>query len=288
MNYVLFDLEWNRVVKAVKKKCPDEIIQIGAVKYNSQMQCIGTFNRLIEPVLYKKIEPTVSKLTGLGMDILKEEGIPFVKAIKEFKKFVGPDAILMSWGAQDAQILRSNCHFFNPNAKLSFLTKFVDVQRYVTHTLTKDKTGGNQVSVKMAADLTGIRYEEERLHDALVDATVSGMVFAKLFSYERLTTYIVDASSKNCSFKDTPVTDLNDKMVDKQIFKVRCPKCGRFARKKHGWSLVGSKFVSSHTCRKCRRQYLCTLEILKSYGNVMKYKKRIRLSKSEKNTNGKK
>ena len=285
MNYILFDLEWNRFVKAVKKRCPDEIIQIGAVKYNSQMKCVGTFNRLIKPVLYKKIEPTVEKLTGLDMPILNEEGVPFAKAIKEFKKFVGSGSILMSWGAQDAQILRKNCHFFNPDAKLSFLTNFVDVQRYVTHSLTKDKTGGNQLSVKLAADLTGIHYNEVRLHVALVDATISVMVFAKIYDREKLKKYIVDASTKGCTFKDIPVTDLNDKMVDKQIFKIRCPKCGRYTRKKHGWSLVGNKFVSSHLCRKCRKQYLCTVEISKSYGNVMKYKKRIRPVKPEKPQN---
>ena len=86
MDYIIFDLEWNRLVKSVKTRCPDEIIQIGAVKYNSQMQCIGSFNRLIRPVLYKKIEPTVRKLTGLDIPILKRDGVPFSKAIKEFKK----------------------------------------------------------------------------------------------------------------------------------------------------------------------------------------------------------
>ncbi len=282
MNYILFDLEWNRVVKAVKTRCPDEIIQIGAVKYNSQMKCVGSFNRLIKPVLYKKLEPTVERLTGLTMSVLNTEGVPFAKAIKEFKKFVGSGSVLMSWGAQDAQILRQNCHFFNPDARLAFLSNFVDAQRYITHILSTDKTGGNQLSVKMAADLTNISYNEERLHNALVDATISGMVFAKKFDRERLKKYIVDASTKSCTFKDVPVTDLNDKMVDKQIFKIRCPKCGRYTRKKHGWSLVGNKFVSSHLCRKCRRQYLCTVEISKSYGNVIKYKKRIRPIKTEK------
>ena len=86
MNYIVFDLEWNRLVKAVKTRCPDEIIQIGAVKYNSQMKCTGTFSRLIKPVLYKKIDPMVGNLTGLEMAILKSDGIPFAKAIKEFKK----------------------------------------------------------------------------------------------------------------------------------------------------------------------------------------------------------
>lgn len=282
MNYVVFDLEWNRLVKAVKLRCPDEIIQIGAVKYDSNMQCIGTFNRLISPVVYNRLEPTVEKLTGLSMSILKAEGVPFAKATKEFKKFIGTDSVLMSWGAQDAQILRKNCRFFNPDAKLTFMCDFVNVQRYVTHILTKDQTGGNQLSVKLAADMTGIHYEEERLHDALVDATVSGMVFAKIFDKELLQKYIVDASTKNCNFKDVPITDLSNKMVDKRAFKLRCPKCGRYMRKKEPWVLAGTKFVASHSCRKCRRQYLCSVEVLNAYGNIIKYKKRIRPVKTEK------
>ncbi len=282
MNYIIFDLEWNRFVKAVKKRCPDEIIQIGAVKYNSQMKCIGSFHRLISPVLYRRIEPTVARLTGLDMTVLKSEGVPFAKAIKEFKKFIGADSVLMSWGAQDAQVLRKNCHYYNADAKLSFMERFVDVQRYATHMLSKDQVGGNQLSVKMAADMTGICYNEERLHDALVDATVSGMVFTKIFDKEHMKKYIVDASTKNSIFKDVPILDMNDKMVDKQMFKLRCPKCGRYMRRKHSWSLLGNKFVANHVCRKCRRQYLCSVEILKAYGNVVKYKKRIRLAKPEK------
>lgn len=283
MDYILFDLEWNRFVKAVKKRCPDEIIQIGAVKYNSQMKCIGTFNRFVSPVLYKRIEPTVAKLTGLDMSVLKAEGVPFSKAIKDFRKFIGTDSVLMSWGSQDAQILRKNCHYFNPDAKLTFMTNYVDAQRYVTHALTKDKSGGNLLSVKLAADIAGISYNEERLHDALVDATVSGLVFTKIFSFDSIKKYIVDASDKSCDFKDVPILDMNDKMVDKKVFKIRCPKCGRYMRRKHGWALVGSKFAATHSCRKCRRQYLCSVEILKAYGNVVKYKKRIRLTKPEKN-----
>lgn len=282
MNYVIFDLEWNRLVKAVKTQCPDEIIQIGAVKYNSNMKCIGNFSRLIRPVLYKRLDSAVGSLTKLEFSILKRDGIPFSQAVKDFKKFIGQNSVLMSWGAQDVHILRSNCLYFNANTKLHFLKKFVDVQRYVTHLLSDKTQPGNQLSVKYAADLTGIRYDAESLHDALVDATVSGMVFAKLFDPERFNKYIVDASAKNFNFKDMPITDLNNKLVDKQVFKIRCPECGRFMRKKRGWYLNGNKFLSTHTCRKCRRQYICSVEILKTYGNIMKYKKRMKLVKPEK------
>ncbi len=276
MNYVIFDLEWNRFVKAVKSRCPDEIIQIGAVKYNSQMTCIGSFNKLVKPVLYKKIDPMVKKLTGLDMTVLNSSGVPFSKVIKEFKKFVGDDAVIMSWGSQDVKILRSNCVYFNPDIKLEFLKKYADVQRYVTHILSKNSSGGNQLGVKLAADMSGIKYNEKNLHNALVDADISGQVFAKLFNQETLKKYIVDASVKSGAFNDIPITDIDNKLIDKRIFKIRCPECGRYIRRKNGWQLNGNKFLSAHICRKCKVQYLCSVEIVKSYGNIIKYKKRIR------------
>lgn len=274
MNYVIFDLEWNRFTKAVKVRCPDEIIQIGAVKYNEKMEYMGSFKKFISPVLYKKMEPTVEKLTGLSISILKSEGISFADAVYDFVKFIGEDAVVMSWGSQDADILRKNCAYFCKELSLEFLKRFVDVQRYVTHILAEG--GNNQIGVKNAADKLGIDYEESKLHDALVDAEISGKVFAGIYDSEKIKKYIVDASVKSTSFKDVPITDLNSKLIDKSVFKIRCPECGRAIRKHFTWKLSGNKFVSCQSCRRCKKRYICSVEILKSYGNVIKYKKRIK------------
>ena len=274
MNYIIFDLEWNRFTKAVKVRCPDEIIQIGAVKYNENMEYIGSFKRYISPVLYRKMEPTVEKLTGLSISLLKKEGVPFETAAKEFIDFVGENAIIMSWGSQDANILRKNCTYFCKEVPTKFLKKFADVQRYVTNILSE--SGNNQIGVKAAADKLNITYEESKLHDALVDAEISGKVFAKIFNHDKFSKYIVDASSKSNSFKDVPITDLNSKLIDKSVFKIRCPECGRSIRKHYTWNLSGSKFISCQVCRRCRKKYFCSVEILKSYGNVIKYKKKIK------------
>ncbi len=274
MNYVIFDLEWNRFTKAVKMRCPDEIIQIGAVKYNENMEHIASFNRYVSPVLYKRMEPTVEKLTGLNIRTLKLEGIPFSEAADDFAKFIGKDSVVMSWGAQDADIFRKNYAYLNKKYTVDFLGKFVDVQRYVTHILSVN--GNNQIGVKTAADMLSISYEESKLHDALTDAEISGKVFAKIFDFIKLEKYVVDASKKGVSFKDVPITDLNSKMIDKTVFKIRCPECGRPIRKHYNWSLNGSKFVSCQVCRRCKKKYFCSVEILKSYGNVIKYKKKIK------------
>ncbi len=274
MNYVIFDLEWNRFTRAVKVRCADEIIQIGAVKYNENMECIGTFNRYIKPVVYKRMEPTVEKLTGLTTKILKSEGVPFSEAARDFIDFIGADAVIMSWGSQDADIFRKNCVYFDRTLPLDMLKSFVDVQRYVTNTLSVN--GNNQIGVKSAADALSIPYEENKLHDALIDAEISGKVFARIFDCKKLEKYIVDASKKGVSFKDVPITDLNSKYIDKTVFKIHCPECGHLIRKRYNWSLNGSKFVSCQICRRCKKRYFCSVEILKSYGNVIKYKKKIK------------
>ena len=274
MNYIIFDLEWNRYTKAVKLRCPDEIIQIGAVKYNEKMEHIASFNTYITPVLYRKMEPTVQKITGLSISLLKKEGILFSEAITKFKDFIGEDSVIMSWGFQDAEILRKNCAYFCKNMPTTFLKKFADVQRYVTNILSEN--GNNQIGVKTAADKLLIPYEESKLHDALVDAEISGKVFARIFNHEKFARYIVDASSKSNSFKDVPIIDLNSKLIDKSVFKIRCQECARPIRRHNVWSLSGSKFVSYQTCRRCKKRYFCSVEILKSYGNVIKYKKKIK------------
>lgn len=280
MNYIIFDLEWNRFIRAVKARCPDEIIQIGAVKYNEKMEHIASFNRYICPVLYRKMEPTVEKLTGLSIAMLKKDGIPFEKAAEEFRQFVGDDAVIMSWGSQDAEIFRKNCAYFCKKMTVDFFKKFADVQRYVTHILSEN--GNNQMGVKTAADKLLISYEEKKLHDALVDAEISGKVFAKIFDKDKFSKYIVDASAKSNFFKDTPITNLNSKLIDKTVFKVRCPDCGRSIWKRRAWSLNGNKFVSCQTCRKCKKTFFCSVEILNSYGGVVKYKKKIKNIKDTK------
>jgi DNA polymerase III epsilon subunit-like protein len=276
MNYIIFDLEWNRYARAVKGACPDEIIQIGAVKYDSHMRFQGSFNCMILPQLYNRMEPTVEKMTGITIKKLQKEGVPFPAAFREFKKFMGKKFILMSWGMQDASVLRSNCRYYDKNESMECLLRFADLQRYSSDILS----GGakqHQLGLKNAADFFPIDYEEETLHDALVDATISGEVFARIFDKKRFAKYIVNAAEMNQHYKNVHITDLSHKCIDRRELRMRCPVCGRYAQKTKGWFKRGSKFVSQHNCRRCGTDFICSLEILLTYANAVKYKKRVKL-----------
>ncbi|MBQ9914749.1 MAG: hypothetical protein IJO50_01260, partial [Clostridia bacterium] len=98
MDYIIFDLEWSRNIRHVIPKCPDEIIQIGAVKYDKNLKYKGSFNRFIRPGVYDKVDARVSEITGITKDHLLRFGVPFPEAFREFKTFMGHDAVLLSWG----------------------------------------------------------------------------------------------------------------------------------------------------------------------------------------------
>ena len=56
MNYIVLDLEWNQAVtkeKVIRKPFPlhGEIIQIGAIKLDAQLQELETLKLLVKPCL---------------------------------------------------------------------------------------------------------------------------------------------------------------------------------------------------------------------------------------------
>lgn len=276
MDYIIFDLEWNRYAKKVKLKCPDEIIQIGAVKYDENLNYVGSYNCFIKPALYNRIEPMVQEITGITMDILKEHGVPFSKAFKGFREFMGRDAVLMSWGVQDAAILRENCIYYNRDINLSFLKNYADLQSYVAED-KRIESEQNQPGLKNAVISLGIEYDEKTLHNALVDATLSGEVFAKIFDRERFLKCIIDARKISLHYKGIHITDLKSELINKKEFLIRCPKCGKFAAKTSGWYRRGKSFFAIHKCRACKADMLSMMEIILLNDDSVKYKKKINL-----------
>ena len=282
MEYVIFDLEWSRYAKRLKPRCPDEIIQIGAVKYNDNGVLIDTFNRFIRPSLYKVLDPTVQSITGITMEKLSKEGIIFSRAIKEFRKFLGSQKkVLMSWGSYDAIVLRNNCQYYNKDINLSWMSSFADLQSIAAGVLFPKIN--NQPGLSTALDALNIPYFEDTLHDALVDAKLSGEVFAKIFDPQLVRKYTVDATKISVGAKSIHITDLQNPMVSKREFMMRCPDCGRFVSRQTPWIRKNKRFVASHVCRHCNHNLLCSVEVLvKQTTNEVYYKRRMRVTENEK------
>lgn len=274
MEYIIFDLEWSRNIRRVIPKCPDEIIQIGAVKYDKHLKYKGSFNRFIKPGVYDRIDHKVAEITGITRDHLMRFGVPFPEAFREFKSFIGHDSVLMSWGPQDIQILRVNAQYYDKNAKLNFMHRFADLQKFAANRLMEGEK--QQIGLKMAADLCQIAYEEETLHDAHVDAEISGKVFAEVFDKKLFPGYIYDAAA--------PKPKPEKKEADKKL-QFFCPDCGNELKNKSGWFCDTRNGFALMRCNQCKRNLFASVEVYTDKEGKRRRKKRLRFVEKKKDIN---
>lgn len=82
MDYIVFDMEFNQdfassiEVYRRRHEYPPEIIQIGAIKINSDLNTVETFDRYISPTMYSNISPIITELTGITTEqLIGEESI---------------------------------------------------------------------------------------------------------------------------------------------------------------------------------------------------------------------
>lgn len=137
MQYIVFDLEMNQDFTSIQEnakqlsKFPFEIIQIGAIKMNSSFHTLATFNRYVNPTIYEKISPFVTKLTGISTLQLQQEEY-FNKVFEAFLLFIGnTETIFVTWGMSDIKQLYCNAAFHHLN--VSALTcQYINLQPYAS------------------------------------------------------------------------------------------------------------------------------------------------------------
>lgn len=80
MNYIVFDLEWNQCPYGKgqeNERIPFEIIEIGAVKLNSERQIIDQYQVLIQPRVYKKLHHRTREIIQMDRNCWNGKGFLF-------------------------------------------------------------------------------------------------------------------------------------------------------------------------------------------------------------------
>ena len=90
MNYIVLDLEWDSVYSVKHHRFLNQIIQIGAIKLDENLNTVSTFSEIIKPVLSKKLRSRIKTLTNISNDDVKA-GQPFSKVVKDFEEWIGED-----------------------------------------------------------------------------------------------------------------------------------------------------------------------------------------------------
>ncbi len=253
MDYIVFDLEWNQCPYGKERennKLPFEIIEIGAIKLNGQMETVDQFQCLIQPVVYKRLHHRTQEIIGLDMKML-EQGTPFYKAVREFLKWCGEDYRFCTWGTMDLGELQRNMKYYGLLALLPGPVKYYDVQKLFSRSFEDGVSrksleyGVNHLHVEKLADF----------HRALADARYTAEILKRVDGHVRDTYYSIDCyqSPRKRSEEIHAVYDdytkyisrefpsKEEAMGDREVVSSRCIYCNRRARKKIRWFSINSR-----------------------------------------------
>lgn len=256
MNYIILDLEWNQSStgeEEVTKVLPFEIVEIGAIKLNSEREMVSEFSELVKPQVYREMHHITSKLIHLQMDQL-EQGQDFVKVAKQFFGWCGEDYMFCTWGPLDLTELQRNLRYYGMRPLSDGPFKFLDVQKLFSIAYEDKKS---RRTLEHAIDF--LRIEKDiPFHRAFSDAYYTAKVLA-LMEEDVLKNYSFDVfhipkdkkSEIHVQF-DTYAkyisrgfADKAEAMGDRTVSGTKCYLCHRNLRKKIRWFTPNGKHYYS-------------------------------------------
>ena len=278
MNYIVFDLEWNQsdTQDGEVESLPCEIIEIGAVKLNSDKVLVSEFKQLVKPQVYRKMHFVTQKLIHLQIEEL-EEGIFFPDAVSRFLEWCGEDYFFCSWGPTDLAMLQKNMRYYNIPPLSGGPIAFYDVQKLFSLTYGNKKS---RRSLEYAVDF--LRIEKDiPFHRAFSDAYYTAKVFAAVRNANVLAHISYDVFTLPQNKKEEIFTifddyakyitrEFDDKaeiVADKKIMSTKCYLCRKNIKKRIKWFTPNGK------------HYYCIANCDKH--GFMKFKLRIRRSEND-------
>lgn len=279
MDYIVFDLEWNQSNTGKEEdaeKLPFEIIEIGAVKLNSERKEVSRYHQLIKPKVYHEMHQITQKLIHLRMEEL-ENGISFPKAATEFLEWCGEDYIFCSWGPLDLLELQRNMKYYNMEPLSDRPVAFYDIQKLFSIAYEDRKS---RRSLEHAIDILNIE-KDMPFHRAISDAYYTAKVMETfedehIFSNMSYDTFLLPESKEKeifavfdhyAKYISREFEDKTEITADRQIMSSKCHICHKNLKKKIRWFTPNGK------------QYYCVANC--DVHGLMKFK--IRIKKSENN-----
>lgn len=270
MGYIIIDLEFNNL-KNITNYYKDfletygefstvglenEIIEIGAVKVDKYMKPISEIREYIKPTVFPVINPIVTEITKIDMNILNEQGITFNEAINKLRDMFEEGDILCSWAKDDVVELIINANHYKYN-DLSWLGEYLDIQEYATKILAHKKVLG----LKSALDELKIKVDDTKLHDALNDARYTVEVFRRIYNSRVIKNYLV---KDIYNMPAIHVSNLENIKIDEEKLELKCPKCGKDVQLETPMKLLNWRFAAVGTCSKCKSNVLFEVLVKKT------------------------
>jgi DNA polymerase III epsilon subunit-like protein len=235
MYYISLDLEWNQayaeqalaVQKRLECRLRGEVIQIGAVKLDEQLNICGSYSVIVRPRFFRRIHRHVMRLTGITQDMI-DRGMPLPEAAESFRAWCGDDFAFLTWGPDDVPMLEDNLRAHKLDGE--WLSRVYDLQP-----IYNSQTDGlsKQRSLEFVMEQFGIP-QNLPAHDALNDAYFTALVAQKLdiakgiaeyrtSSGDALQSDVLGNADVGQSGYAAPSAILSDPAVVSPV----CPLCGK-------------------------------------------------------------
>ncbi len=182
LQHIFVDFEMNPILnaqirtrikkfkKSAKPATSNEIIQIGAVRLDSDYNVRDSFCCLVKPE-YNTIESHIKNLTGISDSMVKGADMLNV-AFGNFQRWIGDDETrIYAWSDADELQFKNECLMKGifKEAPLPFQRKWMNFQRVYARILGVGEKTQYQLSLMNALDMAGIPFDGVQ-HNALDDA----------------------------------------------------------------------------------------------------------------------
>lgn len=260
MNYIVIDLEWNQSNTGEEpevKEIPFEIIDIGAIKLNSEKMMIDEFNQLVKPAVYQHMHKITSNLIHLHMKDL-QKGRPFVEIMGDFLSWCGEDYIFCTWGPLDLYELQRNMRYYHMEPLAGKPICFLDVQKLFSIAFEDKK---QRRSLEYAIDYLKIEKDipfHRAFSDAYYTARILSCLEEEILENYSIDTYILPKNRQeeiHVMFHDymkyisKEFPDKQRALEDREVISTKCYLCHKNLRKKIRWfSPNGKHYYSVSHC----------------------------------------
>lgn len=270
MQYVIMDLEWNNAYSRRKGGFMNEIIEVGAVKLDSELNTVSSFSEVVKAKVGKKLHSRVKALTNITNDEIAH-GLPFGEVMDKFREWIGDidSTLIMTWGDSDIRVLIDNFKYFSDLSVIPFLSYYADLQKVCQ--LSMKLPLGQQIGLSAAAEQLGIDEDGLSLHRAKDDSELSAECFRRTYNPELLRKHTLTCDKSyydRLSFKAYVIYDINDERVDKKKLVCRCDVCGRRTKQEKDWTFTNRAFRAFSYCEHCNRKLRHTVRFKQYYDRL--------------------
>lgn len=271
MKYIVLDLEWTNGQSKVLKKSINEIIEIGALRIDENLNICDTYKQLVKPHFTGALSWRVKSLTHITSEEIEEQGIELSDALSDFSDWVGEDdAVFLTWSNTDIYVLAEACDYYKNKINIDFIKKYADAQKYC-QPFIKDIEQSNQISLINAANKLEIENDEDSLHRALADCLLTAKCFIKCFDEQKFKNYVHTCDKRffeKLMFKAYLINDLESAGISLEDYQNLCPECNFPMKQVKKWENINNAFRSVFQCKRCKGRFYVTYRFKQQYDRI--------------------